>query len=1138
MPLDSARSFYSNKGPSIEQSRSSMDQMRSPGEGLGISSPITDRFGGSGLDEQPSVDRAQDRMRSVESTRNGRASIDEPRNLSQTRRGPSPAASHLSSRSKMGTPSMRPDQSPRPPREASSFASGRDRRYESGSTDSPELNGKYARPRRASEVASIDDRAQPIDKGEIAAKVALPERKRPPLTGRLSSNAGYESEDLRPQPLSTSRTPSGLAAPSSKVPGAFVETPAASSAPSPQPTAQSEASPFRSVAETQSAKYTGISPVSPLQEPSPSTPGTPGDEEARPGLGSMFKKKDVANAFRRAATAANAFKPRVGGAGARLMAQGDVDGQDGVHGVVPAPLRTANLDKSRNNSIATSQADTTLQTGKPDDRQASDKETPSVVLPTVTLQSSDTMASLDGFGISKDGKSDGRPAKPKRRTAQQEKYLASMGIDAALFENKGLQFESILSEFGWNNEILQQNKLDVLESDLRREIGRVEAGSWLQHIEQKDERVDLVDKMLDKVIAECDELDGLLTLYSVELSTLNEDISFIEAQSQGLQVQTANQKILQTELLNLVNTISITPEQLAALQQGTFDDDLIVIESSLVLLYQAMLTIDPTAKVGSTITNGSAKPGDDSERAELAKMRALQEKRDLYLAESDRFCQRFSSKVGSAFDVALNQAIPSLLKPSASGRSAPWNLHPVGCNAARAGLWRFSPLILYTKEVNHSMWRHLTNTYADIARPLYHTVFRTALDTHKRNVRASSGDEGDVLFTSSEKETSDSLGLGSRKLTMKRSQTFTSKSARQASGEKARLLQAGRQTPCEAFADMLSEWAPTLVMEQNFVIELFHATSLENTDFVDSVHNHAPEERRGPADLLLPRIAEPDRSTADHVQRVMQTIFEFFPLDLAKMIQQSTQTDMIQAVGIMTSLAVFTAPLHETNQEFLLRTLNDASAELEVSFQRFIDAQVHAIEDTKVLLKKRKGIINFIRVFPLFSLAVENVFSGASRMAGNTPAVADVRKLVDDAYERINQSMWVALKQIAKDSPTTGAGPGSGIGGSNPSQSTEAEDKEILNYHILLIENMNHYIEEVDEASGGEERTVLAVWKGKALLERSEHLDQYVKRVVRRPLGKLLVSLTRLLIHSYIPSCIQVSILLGASAALRRDRPC
>lgn len=968
------------------------------------------------------------------------------------------------------------------------------------STSMPDVNagvGKLPVDRKVS-ADSRNGRTSP-------EKAVLPERRRPPLTGRgLSSSTPYENDDLKPPPLSTNRSASGTASPN--VPGAFVETPNIT----PQPASQS---PFKkpndpAASPSETGKVDSVTASTTAQTPEAEKTE---EEAAKPGLGPMFKKRDVAATFRKAATAANAFKPRAGGAGDRFKKQADTPtDQDGVHGVVPAPLR--GLDASRNNSIASAvQSDKdSPQLARKGSTAPSDTQTasqtaspmpPSVPVVNVpaesVLQQSASKITLDGLGIS-----EGRAVvKPKRRTAQQEKYLASLGCDPALFENKGLDFELILSEVGWGSDILQPNRLDQLETDLKREIGRVEAGSWLHHVEQKNERVGVVDRMLDRAIAECDELDGLLTLYSVELSTLNEDISFIEAQSQGLQVQTANQKILQAELQNLVATISINPSQLSALQQGEFDGDLEAIESELVILYHAMLTIDPTIKSSDSV-DGQVQPKDNSERSELANMHALQERRDVYLNESDDFCQRLVNRLGFVFDNALNHAIPNLLKPVPGQKSAPWNLHPAACNAARVTLWQYSPTILYTKEVNPRAWRRLLNTYTDIARPLYQTLLRTALDIHRKNVRGATGDEADVLFTAPERETYEGLGLSTRKLTMKRSQTLA-KATRQASGEKAKLLQSGRQLPYEAFADMLTEWAPALAMEQNFIVELFHASSMENLDFVDAVQSAKPEQRRGPADLLLPRPAEPDRNVADHVQRAMQTIFEFWLPELLKLVEQSTANDPIQSVGMIASLKIYSMPLQDSSQDFLHRSLTETSAKLEAIFSKFIDSQIHAIEDTKVLLKKRKGVISIIRTFPHFSTAIENVLAGAARGAANTPAVGDVRRMVDEAYERINQSMWVALKQIAKDSPASGGGQGSA------NQGTEAEEKEVLNYHILLIENMNHYIEEVDD--GGNEGSVLATWKAKAVTERAEHLDQYVSRVVRRPLGKLLVSDLRLI---------------------------
>ena len=141
-----------------------------------------------------------------------------------------------------------------------------------------------------------------------------------------------------------------------------------------------------------------------------------------------------------------------------------------------------------------------------------------------------------------------------------------------------------------------------------------------------------------------------------------------------------------------------------------------------------------------------------------------------------------------------------------------------------------------------------------------------------------------------------------------------------------------------------------------------------------------------------------------------------------------------------------------------------------------------------------------MKIFPLFSNAVESTYLSAARDYDGHAAVLGARGLIDDAYIRINRAMWDSLKVIARESPTAAGAAAS----ATTAHGLEYEDKEILNYHILLIENMNHYIEEVDD--GGKEGSVLAEWKAKALMDRAEHMEEYVGRVVRRPLGKIIVS--------------------------------
>lgn len=185
------------------------------------------------------------------------------------------------------------------------------------------------------------------------------------------------------------------------------------------------------------------------------------------------------------------------------------------------------------------------------------------------------------------------------------------------------------------------------------------------------------------------------------------------------------------------------------------------------------------------------------------------------------------------------------------------------------------------------------------------------------------------------------------------------------------------------------------------------------------------------------------------------------------------------------------ADIAQSNQDFLGGVLQKLHGNLEGRFRKFVDDQVRAVEETKVKIKKRKGVIGFMRIFPSFSVAVEAMLAGVD-------SSLPVRRMVNREYDRILKSMFESLKVIARENPAVSV---SVTGGSS---STDPEDKEALNFHILLIENMNHYLEEVENPQGIE---VLDDWKEQAQQEMEEHMGLYMNAVMRRPLGKLLETL-------------------------------
>ena len=90
--------------------------------------------------------------------------------------------------------------------------------------------------------------------------------------------------------------------------------------------------------------------------------------------------------------------------------------------------------------------------------------------------------------------------------------------------------------------------------------------------------------------------------------------------------------------------------------------------------------------------------------------------------------------------------------------------------------------------------------------------------------------------------------------------------------------------------------------------------------------------------------------------------------------------------------------------EDLIFNLTDTAWDAITSFIAPVENRISTIEDTKVQVSKRKGVISFVRVFPVFSAAVENMITGLDT---NLP----VRRLVDHEYDRILRAMFESLKE-------------------------------------------------------------------------------------------------------------------------------
>ena len=269
---------------------------------------------------------------------------------------------------------------------------------------------------------------------------------------------------------------------------------------------------------------------------------------------------------------------------------------------------------------------------------------------------------------------------------------------------------------------------------------------------------------------------------------------------------------------------------------------------------------------------------------EIGQMRAIKEKKEEYRSAAVAFTQRLNQFMAIAFKTAEQKRADVVVSSSRD----PMKLDNSARQQFRAEVWRYHPLVLFTREVSMSEWHALVSLYEQQSRPSYQNEFRDNYLAWKKISRKPTGEEQELLFTHQEKEKeSEGITMAARKLTVRRGKTVRAAAGiRLASGEK----KIGKVEPCEAFAGTLRETLSMITVEQNFVIRFFHLDSLATADFSDLVAAAAPEARQCP-DFSVKQSHDPDRGMAKRVEQIMDDVFSFWPKDIQTMVDWALQAD-------------------------------------------------------------------------------------------------------------------------------------------------------------------------------------------------------------------------------------------------------
>ncbi|KAL1922367.1 uncharacterized protein VTP21DRAFT_9906 [Calcarisporiella thermophila] len=581
--------------------------------------------------------------------------------------------------------------------------------------------------------------------------------------------------------------------------------------------------------------------------------------------------------------------------------------------------------------------------------------------------------------------------------------------------------------------------VEVHEAKLLDELSALEAAN-IRAVILSDERANAVIAQIDRAVEELDRMNDWLNLCRAELESMGEDIQKIESQNRGLQVETSNQIALISELESLLKSLSLSESVLTTLKQES-------LESS-----QGLSRLEDAAGALMRVLHNRFEDG-------LQDLKAVQERMQVYNGHSNQFC----SRIFEFLQVMLAAQAESCVGiESGMGRKGKLRLRPH--EQAENVLIRYKGLILWMKEMDPRRYSELQMLYsANMSKP-YKSEVRELIELIKEKhlYRKGQNEELDYVFgaVSSVTNTKGVISPTSTVSPLRNLPSF-----RGGKGDED-----GKMSPEEAFSHAITQIIPLMAREQNFFSDLFHLHPKSPRSYLDR-----NETSMGISfDWNSPGEPIKDVKVQKKLLEVMDALFGGVGGQLSNFAVYGLKYDNTQSIGMLSAVEFQRSKYNETAHKYINGILSDLQRQLMNIFGKFVDEQVRVIEETKVTSKKRKGILSFTRTFPLFCMRMEQAL-----MFGGESAPRDI---VDSAYEKIIKTMFDSIETIARESD---------LG---------SDDKEQLNAHIMMIENMHHFYTEMR----GKKLRVLEPYVNYAKAAYDSHLNLYIKDVIRRPLGKLL----------------------------------
>ena len=465
-----------------------------------------------------------------------------------------------------------------------------------------------------------------------------------------------------------------------------------------------------------------------------------------------------------------------------------------------------------------------------------------------------------------------------------------------------------LTDINWEldddvDEVLERLDLKLAQTEHTFNRGLVDLQSLKPHFDAYEKNVDV----------ECDKMNPTLSLFLMEMNNFVDDIDFVESQDNGLQVESANKKMLWNTLSDLLNTVSLDEATLKELLKCPIRErNLPWMERQLDALFKAVKAI-----------TGETRDKDDS----LQDMEALKRRRQYYERVTELFLERVVAEMGSMFayiktDSASDEQLISILQR----------------------LLTFSSLILFCKEISPESYSAIIDQWNKNVQPVYAKMWEKSIRDIESLCIAGRNNIGQGLAS---QPGVDNL--------LKQWKTYR---------ETRKIVEDHPiyWSVLSNIIEMLNFLERQCIIYQNFVSNFFHISS---TQSFSSYITKYQEPNSRIIDLETVKQMESDRASADAETHLVTKVFHTIISQIIAMFTDVMKTNQTIILPIFLVLEQKTRSLESSNQEYLFTAFKRMMAQQKQLWSEFVDDQLLAIDREAANISGRE-LIPAILELPVF----------------------------------------------------------------------------------------------------------------------------------------------------------------------------